>query len=142
MALPGLAAPMPASAPPPMAGAGGAPPQKTPPFGSSPAVTPNANQGLQVAGMMKVGTALKILTGALNDYGPTSEEGQGILKALTSLSKLAKPGSVSPAGEANQLQKAQFQNTQNGNMMAQLKQRMMSGGGDQGGQQPPGPPMQ
>jgi hypothetical protein len=125
-----------------MAGAGGAPPQKTPPFGSSPAVTPNANQGFQVAGMMKVGTALKILTGALNDYGPTSEEGQGILKALTSLSKLAKPGSVSPAGEANQLQKAQLQNAQNSSLMAATKQGMdqQQAGGPGGAPPPPSPP--
>lgn len=138
--LPGAS--MPASAPPPqMAGAGGAPGgPKPPPFGSSPAVTPNANQGLQVAGMMKVGTALKMLTAALNDYGPTSEGGQEILKALTSLSKLAKPGSVSPAGEANQLQKAQLQNAQNSSLMAATKQGMdqQQAGGPGGA--PPSPP--
>ncbi len=117
---------------------GGAAPPKLPPFGSSPAVTPNANQGLQVAGMMKVGTALKILTAALNDYGPTSEEGQGILKALTALSKLAKPGSVSPAGEANQLQKAQLQNAQNSQLMAATKQGMNQPGAPAGA--PPTPP--
>jgi len=107
--------------------------------GSTPAVTPNANLGLQVAGMMKVGTALKILTAALSDYGPTSEEGQGILKALTSLSKLAKPGSVSPAGEANQLQKAQLQNAQNSSLMAATKQGMNQQQAGGPGGAPPAP---
>jgi hypothetical protein len=98
-------------------------PPKTPPMGSSPAVTPGQNQGLMMAGMQKVGTALKMLTEALADYGATSEEGQTIAKIITMAGKLAKPGSVSASGEANQLQKAQFQNAQNGQMLQMLKQQ-------------------
>jgi hypothetical protein len=105
-------------------------------MGSSPAVTPGQNQGLMMAGMQKVGTALKMLTEALGDYGPTSEEGQTIAKIITMAGKLAKPGSVSPAGEANQLQKAQFQNAQNGQMLQALKQQQ----GQQGGGPPGAPP--
>jgi hypothetical protein len=98
-------------------------------MGSSPAVTPGQNQGLMMAGMQKVGTALKMLTEALADYGATSEEGQKIVSALKNLGTLSKPGSVSPAGEANQLQKAQFQNAQNGQMLQMLNKQQ---------QQPPG----
>ena len=101
-------------------------------MGSSPAVTPGQNQGLQMAGMQKVGTALKMLTEALADYGATSDEGQAIVSSLKMLGKLAKPGSVSAAGEANQLQKAQFQNAQNGQMLQMLRQQ------GQGQGQPPG----
>jgi hypothetical protein len=112
-------------------------------MGSSPAVTPGQNQGLQMAGMQKVGTALKMLTEALADYGATSEEGQAIVKMLSLGGKLAKPGSVSAAGEANQLQKAQFQNAQNGQMLQALKQQGGSqGGGPPGAQGAPGAPPQ
>lgn len=86
-----------------------------------------------MAGMQKVGTALKMLTEALNDYGPTSDEGSQLVGAIRTLQKIAKPGSVSQQGEANQLQKAQFQNAQNGQMLQMLRQQ------GQQGQQPPAP---
>jgi len=132
---------MPMPARPPMAGGpAAAPAPKVPPFGSSPAVTPNPNQGLQVAGMQKVATALKLLTAALQDYGPTSEEGAQLLKIITSATKLAKPGAVSPAGEANQLQKAQLQNAQNAQLMAATKQGMNQPPGAPAGAPPTPPP--
>jgi hypothetical protein len=91
---------------------------------------------MMMAGMQKVGTALKMLTEALNAYGPTSDEGAQLVTAIRTLQKIAKPGSVSAAGEANQLQKAQFQNAQNGQMLQMLKQQEqqppgMGGGGPQ-----------
>ena len=85
-----------------------------------------------MAGMQKVGTALKMLTEALNAYGPTSDEGSQLVTAIRTLQKIAKPGSVSQQGEANQLQKAQFQNAQNGQMLQMLRQQ------GQGQGQPPG----
>lgn len=41
----------------------------------------------------------------LSLYGASSEQGQVILKAMTSLGKLAQPGDVSEQGEMNGLKK-------------------------------------
>lgn len=98
--------------------------------------------GQTVAGMQKVAVAMRFLTEALSIYGAMSEQGEKLLGAMKTLAGLASVGDVSPEGEANQLQEAQFQNTQNGNMMAALKQQQMTGGGDGGQQQPSAPPMQ
>jgi hypothetical protein len=106
-------------------------------MGSSPAVTPGQNQGMMMAGMQKVGTALKMLTEALNSYGPTSDEGAQLVTAIRTLQKIAKPGSVSQQGEANQLQKAQFQNAQNGQMLQMLRQQDQQPQGGAPGAPPP-----
>lgn len=109
-----------------------------PPFGSSPSVTPTHNAGLEVAGMQRLGVVIRLLTETLPMVGATSEVGGSVLDAIKTLSKHVRPGAVTPAAEANQLQKAQFQNAQNSQMLARLRQPMPGGG--TGGGQPGMPP--
>ena len=75
----------PAPAPSPQNAGAGSPPPQTPPMGSTPAVTPGQNQGMMMAGVQKVGTALKMLTEALNSFGPTSDEGAQLVNAIRTL---------------------------------------------------------
>lgn len=128
--------PVAGGAPPglPPGGPGGAQPaaRPSPPFGSSPSVTPNPNQGLEAAAVQRLGVVIKQLTDILPLVGATTEVGEAIMSALRSLGKHVKPGAVTPAAEANQLQRAQLQNAQNGQVLQRLKQMAA------GGQGPPG----
>lgn len=108
-----------------------------PPFGSTPSVTPTQNPGLEVAGVQRLGVIIHMLTETLPMVGATSDVGESVLNAIKTLSKHVKAGSVTPAAEANQLQKAQFQNAQNASMLQRLKASQMGGG-----QQPGMPPQQ
>lgn len=133
---------MPDVTPSPVIGAGpGASPQQPgasspikPPFGSTPSVTPTPNPGLEVAGVQRLGVVLRMLTETLPMVGATSEVGKSVLNAIKDIAKHVKPGSVTPAGEANQLQKAQLQNAQN----ASILQRLRAGQAGPGAGGPPG----
>lgn len=124
--------------------AGAAP--NSPPFGSSPSVTPNRNQGLEAAAVQRLGVVIRMLTEILPMVGAPSEEGQSILTAIKSLSRHVRPGAVTPAAEANQLQRAQLQNIQNASLLQKLRQQQMAPQGAPGGvpgapPRPPTPPM-
>lgn len=95
-----------------------------------------------MAGMQRLGVALRIISEALPMVGASSEMGKSALDAIKALSKHIKPGTVSPAGEQNQLQKAQLQAAQNAGMLQRLKAMQMAGG--PGGAPKPGmmPPQQ
>ena len=53
--------------------------------------------------------------------GATSELGQALMKAMTSLAKHVPPGSTSNAAEKNSIEKMAMQNQQNGAIQQQMK---------------------
>jgi len=71
----------------------------------------------------------------LPELGASSEAGQAVLKALTSLTKFVPAGSVTPAAQKNSLEAQQRQMAQNNQQMMALKQRAAQGA--QGGQPQP-----
>lgn len=85
-----------------------------------------------------MGLIAKQLTEMLNLTGVQSDMGKTILKMLNDASKIAPPGSVSPAQEKNNIESMAMKNAANNQQMAQLKQQM-AGGGAPGGA-PPGMP--
>ena len=101
-------------------------------MGVSPATGPTPNKGFEVAGVQKLGSAVKQLTDLLPMVGATSEMGQAIMKAIQSLSKFVPPGAVTPAAEANNIQSMGMKNAQNMQMLQQMKP-----GAAGGGQAPP-----
>ncbi len=122
--------PIPAPAPP-----GGQPQQ--PPFGQTPATGSTPNKGFEAAGLQKLGVVVKQLEGLVAELGATSEPGQAVLKALTSLVKFVPAGSVTPAAQKNSIEAQQRNMAQNNQQMAELKQRMQGGGAPGGGQPQP-----
>jgi hypothetical protein len=115
-------------------------------MGSTGAVTPTPNRGGEAAAIQVLGNVAQLLTHALTQAGATSELGGKILDLLTKVSKIAPPGSSSPAGQKNVMDQAQLRNAQQNQMAQQLRQRMMQGGGGGGGGGLPGaggggPPM-
>jgi hypothetical protein len=121
--------PIPAPAPP-----GGQPQQ--PPFGQTPATGSTPNKGFEAAGLQKLGVVVKQLEGLVAELGSSSEPGQAVLKALSSLVKFVPAGSVTPAAQKNSIEAQQRTLSQNNQQMAALKQRAMQGQGG-GAQQPP-----
>ena len=124
--------PIPAPAPP------GAPPSQ-PPFGQSPATGPTPNKGYEAQGMQKLGVVVKQLEAMLPELGASSEAGQAVLKALSSLSKFVPHGSVTPAAQKNSIEAQQRNMAQNNQQMQALqamRQKMAQGGGAPGGGQP------
>ena len=105
---------MPETAVPP-AGSGLPKPAQTqqPPMGVSPATGPTPNKGYEAAAMQAVAVAIKHLEAALQQAGSTSDMGKAVLDALTKLGKIAPPGSVSPAGQRNQMEQMQQKQMQN-----------------------------
>lgn len=55
---------------------------------AAPMSTPQEPEGQRQGGMVQVSMALEIMSQALPQIGAHTEEGQAVLKALTSLSKL------------------------------------------------------
>ena len=118
-----------AARPMPPQGAGGAP------MGSTGAVSPTPNRGGEAAAMQIMSVVAQHLTQALSHAGATSELGGKILDLLQKVSKMAPPGSSSPAGQKNVMDQAQLRNAQQNQMAQQMRARMMQGGGGGG---PPG----
>src|SRR5271168_1288780 len=117
---------IPAPAPP-----GGQPVQ--PPFGQTPATGSTPNKGFEAAGLQKLGVVVKQLEGLVAELGSSSEPGQAVLKALSSLVKFVPAGSVTPAAQKNSIEAQQRNMAQNNQQMMALKQRAAQG---QGGGQP------
>jgi len=105
-------------------------------MGASPMTGPTPNAGYKAAGLQKLGSALKQLEALVPLFGATSEEGQAVMKALTSLGKFVPPGSVTPASDSANMAQAQMKATQMNQQMQALKQGGAPGGG---GAQPPMP---
>ena len=108
------------------------------PMGASPMTGPTPNAGYKAAGLQKLGSALKQLEQLVPLFGATSEEGQAVMKALSSLGKFVPPGSVTPASESANMAQAQMKATQMNQQMQALKGGMGGAGGG-GGAQPPMP---
>lgn len=117
---------MPAPAP---AAPGGQPAQ--PPFGATQATGSTPNKGYEAAGLQKLGVVVKQLEAMLPELGASSEAGQAVLKALTSLTKFVPAGSVTPAAQKNSIEAQQRAMAQNNQQMQALQQRP---GGAPGGQ--------
>ena len=122
--------PIPAPAAP-----GGSPPQ--PPFGATQATGSTPNKGYEAAGLQKLGVVVKQLEAMLPELGASSEAGQAVLKALTSLTKFVPAGSVTPAAQKNSIEAQQRNMAQNNQQMMALKQRAQGQGGAPGGQPQP-----
>ena len=85
--------------------------------------------------MQQLGVAVKQLETLLPQLGASSEAGQAVLKALSSLTKFVPNGSVTPAAQKNSVEAQQRNMAQNNQQMQALRQRMAQGqGGGQGGQ--------
>jgi hypothetical protein len=88
--------------------------------------------------MQRLGLVIQQLQEILPQVGASSDAGQAVLKALTSLSKFVPPGSVTPAAQKQQLERmAQAQQQGNQQMQALQQQRMGAQGNAPGGGQPP-----
>ena len=110
------------------------------PFGSTPAVAPTANRGHEAAGLQKLGAALVSLNEIVPLVGFGSEVGQAINDFIKKAGKFVPPGSVTPAGQRNQLEATAQKQGQNNQQMQALKAMQMQGGAGGAQQQPPQQP--
>ena len=94
-----------------------------PPMGSTPATAPSPNRGHEAAGMQKLGVALQTLQQALPLLQTNSEQWKAVNKMVDQLAKFVPPGSVSPAGNQNQLQQMAMKQQQDNQQMQMLKQK-------------------
>lgn len=105
-------------------------------MGASPMTGPTPNAGYKAAGLQKLGSALKQLETLVPLFGATSEEGQAVMKALSSLGKFVPPGSVTPASDSSNMAQAQMKAVAGNQQMQALKQGAGAGGPPGGGQPP------
>ena len=91
--------------------------------------------------MQKLGVIIQQLQDVLPLVGATSDIGQAVLDALKKFVKFVPAGSVTPAGQRNQLEQMAMKQGQNNQQMQMLKQQQMQGqgGGAPGGAQMPQP---
>ena len=126
---------------PPQGGAaasgGAASGAKPPPFGSSNATQATPNAGADAVAVQGIGAVVTMLQNLLTKVGAQSEPGQAILKALTVLTKAVPAGTVAPAVQGQVLDQAKMQNTQMGNMQAQMRAKALQAGAPGGGGGPP-----
>lgn len=141
-----MAEPMPGGAqmqaPPAAPGGGGQGADGAAPFGQSPVTGPTPDKGMQAAALQRAGIISKMLMDLLNMAGPSGDIGKDAMKCLQIINKHLPSGSVTPAGERNQLDKMQMQNTQQNSQMQALKQGQGQPPGAPGAQKPPAPPAQ
>ena len=101
-------------------------------MGTSPVTGPTPNKGLEVAGVQKLGSVIKVLTELLPMIGATSEMGKAVMKSIEGLGKFVPPGSVTPASESNNIQNMAMQNAKNRSMLQQMQPGAQGGAGGQG----------
>ena len=101
--------------------------QGAPPFGSSAAAQPTPNRGYEAAGLQRLGLIIHQLQEILPQVGAGSDVGQAVLKSLTSLSKFVPPGSVTPAGQKQQIEQMMQKQAQNNQQMQALQQQRAQG---------------
>ncbi|HSV26170.1 MAG TPA: hypothetical protein VLJ17_24490 [Xanthobacteraceae bacterium] len=97
-------------------------PGQQPPMGSSPVTQGTPNRGYEAAGLQRLGLVVKQLGELVPLLGPTSDAGVAVIDALRKLTKFVPSGSVTPAGERNQLQSQMEKNAQNNQQMQALRQ--------------------
>ena len=95
--------------------------QTQPPFGATQATGPTPNRGYEAAGLQKLGSVVKQLEELIPMVGASSEHGREVLKALNILVKLVPAGSVTPAGERNNIQQMAMKNAQQNQQMQALQ---------------------
>lgn len=93
-----------------------------------------------MAGLQRLGVALKMIQAAIPMLDATSEAGRDALKIIGMLAKHIKPGDTTSAGEKNTLQEAMMRQQQNAAMQQQMRQKMAQAQQPQAAQQPK-PPM-
>ena len=103
-------------------------------MGVSPATGPTPNKGYEAAAMQRVGLVVKQMTDMLPLVGATSDLGQALMKAISSLAKHVPPGSTSQAQDRNSIDELARKNAQ----QAATMQQMRPGGPP--GVSPGGPP--
>jgi hypothetical protein len=77
------------------------------------------------------------MEGALPELGASSDAGKALLDCMSKLAKFVPSGSVTPAAQKNSIEAQQRQAAQSNQQMqalAQMRQKMAQGGGQQ--QQP------
>ena len=116
--------------------AGGDSPQQAP-MGVSSVTGPTPNKGYEAAAVQRLGVLINGLTDMFKMVGAGSEIGKDILKIINIAAKHVPPGTVSPAGEKNQLEQMAMKNAQNGQQMAALKPGGAPGAPPPGGMAPP-----
>ena len=121
---------------PPAAPGAAGPATGQPPFGSSPATGPTVNKGHQAGGLQVVGIIVKLMEEAIPRVGASTEVGQDLLKALQAIAKHVPPGTVSPAGEKNQMEQMMMKQRQAGPQIAAMRAQQPGATP----QQPPAPP--
>ena len=97
------------------------------PFGSTPATQPTPNRGHEAAGMQKLGVVIQQLQDLLPLVGATSEIGMAVMDTIKKFAKYVPAGSVSPAGQKNQLEQTALKNAQQNQQMQMLKQQQNKG---------------
>jgi hypothetical protein len=108
--------------------AAGGPAQQQAPFGSSPAAGPTPNRGYEAAAAQRLGVVIKQLESLLPLVGSASEIGKDVLKMLNIGNKHVPAGSVTPAAERQNVQRMAMQNTQNQQLMQQMRPQAPGGG--------------
>lgn len=109
---------------------------QAPPFGSSGTSQPTPNRGFEAAGLQQLGVVIQQLQDLLPKVGATSDVGQAVLKALSSLAKYVPPGSVTPAAQQQQIAQMAQKQQQNNQQLAMVNQMRQ---GQQAPQQQPQP---
>jgi hypothetical protein len=105
------------------------------PFGQTGgATTAVPNRGYEAAAMQSVAVILQQLEKLIPMLGSTSPNGKIVVDCVQKLSKLAPPGSASPAGTKNHVEGLALQNAQQSQQMAALRQQGAAGAA--GAQQP------
>jgi len=106
------------------------------PFGTSSSTGPTPNAGYKAAAFQRLGLLTNQLTELLPLLGATSEEGQAVMKAISTLAKLVPTGSSSPTADRNSIQQMAMKNEQN----SALQKQMQAQPGQQGAGAPPSMP--
>lgn len=107
-------------------------------MGSSPATGPTPNQGYEAEALQQLGVAIKQLEGMVPKLGATSDAGAAVLKALQNLAKFVPPGTVTPAGERNTLEKTMLNNQRNSMLLQQIRAAQAAQAAQGAGGAPPG----
>lgn len=113
---------------------------KQPPFGASAATQATPNSGADAVAFQAISAIVTLMQNALVKVGAMTEPGKALIDAMKILTKAVPAGSVPPAVIGSTLDQARMQNTQNGALQQQLRQRAMQAGapGGQGGSGAPG----
>lgn len=106
-------------------------------MGVSSATGPTPNAGYEAAAFQRIAMHVNALSELIPLIGATSEAGQALLKALTSLSKVVPVGASSPTSDRNAIENLALRNQQNSSDLQALRS-----GGQQQPAKPPGMPQQ